>query len=102
MAEISARSGLITVSLGSGKGADVMYLFMEDICGEREGAPRHARAYGDLARLYQRIREERLAALKAFRDDAMNGGFPSDAETATIESHQLKKFRERLERDTPS
>lgn len=51
MAAISERSGLVTVSLGSGPGADVTYLFMEDICGESENPPRHARAFfGDLAR----------------------------------------------------
>ena len=39
MAAISERSGLITVSLGSGTGADVMYLFMEDICGDSDNPP---------------------------------------------------------------
>jgi len=97
MAEISARSGLITVSLGSGTGADVMYLFMEDICGEKEGAPRHARAFGNLARLYRQIREERIEALKAFREASMSGGFPADEETATIEPQELERFLTRLE-----
>lgn len=49
MAAISERSGLVTVSLGSGPGADVTYLFMKDICGESGNPPRHARAYGNLA-----------------------------------------------------
>ena len=40
MAKISARSGLIAVSLGSGTGGDVAYLFMEDIRGEKQTAPR--------------------------------------------------------------
>ena len=54
LAEISRRSGLITVSLGSGGGGDVMYLFMQDICGDGDTAPRHARAYADLAGLRRR------------------------------------------------
>ena len=42
MAEISRRTALITVSLGSGPGGDVDYLFMEDICGDSANPPRHA------------------------------------------------------------
>ncbi len=97
MAAISARSGLITVSLGSGTGADVMYLFMEDICGEKETAPRHARAFGNLGRLYAQIQEERIAALKDFRAASMEGTFPADSETAEIEPRELEGFLDRLE-----
>jgi 3-methyl-2-oxobutanoate hydroxymethyltransferase len=32
--EINERTGLATVSLGSGSHADVIFLFMSDICGE--------------------------------------------------------------------
>ena len=39
MAAISPRTGLITVSLGSGPGGDVMYLFQNDICGTRPRWP---------------------------------------------------------------
>ena len=97
MAAISERSGLVTVSLGSGPGADVMYLFMEDICGDNESPPRHARAYGDLAGLRRQFREARVAALKAFRADAMGGAFPADEETAGIEAAELERFVQRLD-----
>lgn len=99
MAEISRRSGLITVSLGSGRGADVMYLFMEDICGEKDTAPRHARAYGNLAALYRQIEQERIKALTAFREDSMAGAFPGDAETPKVDPAELEKFVGRLARD---
>ena len=52
MAEINLRTGLATISLGSGPGADVMFLFTSDICGESDRKPRHARAYADLASLH--------------------------------------------------
>ena len=96
MAEITANTGLITVSLGSGPGADVTYLFMEDICGDSERPPRHARAYANLRALRQQIRDERVAALKAFRDDAMAGAFPAAAETVDVNPGELEQFRERL------
>ncbi len=44
MAEISKKTTLITSSLGSGSGADIIYLFQNDICGEQPSRPRHARA----------------------------------------------------------
>lgn len=53
MAEINRRTGLVTVSLGSGPDADVIFLFTSDICGEATRLPRHARAWGDLASLHQ-------------------------------------------------
>ncbi len=97
MAEISARTGIITVSLGSGGGADVDYLFMEDICGDVEKPPRHARAFGNMRGLRQQLHAERIGALKAFRGAAENGEFPGDAETAGIPEDELDRFRERLE-----
>ncbi|WP_244730773.1 3-methyl-2-oxobutanoate hydroxymethyltransferase [Mesorhizobium sp. 113-3-3] len=39
MAEINCRSGLVTVSLGSGPAADVMFLATSDICGESARLP---------------------------------------------------------------
>lgn len=99
LAEISRRSGLITVSLGSGDGGDVNYLFMEDICGDGDNPPRHARAYADLAGLRRRIREERVQALRAFREDALGGGFPGDAETVDIDPREMEGFLNRLERE---
>ena len=99
LAEISRRSGLITVSLGSGDGGDVNYLFMEDICGDGDNPPRHARAYADLAGLRRRVREERVRALRAFREDALGGGFPGDAETVDIDPREMEGFLDRLERE---
>ena len=68
MTAISDRSGLVTVSLGSGPGADVTYLFMEDILGESENPPRHARAAFGV----HRILKPWLAALSAWEEDFGN------------------------------
>jgi 3-methyl-2-oxobutanoate hydroxymethyltransferase len=96
MAEISKRTGLVTVSLGSGPGAEVMFLFTSDICGETDRVPRHARRYGDLVRLHRQIDEERRAALTAFRDDVRNDGFPAAAETADMAETALEEFVSRI------
>ena len=97
MEEISKRSGLITVSLGSGRGGDVIYLFMQDICGEQKEAPRHARAFGNLWKLYQMIENERIKALKEFRKASAEGNYPSENETADISNEELNAFMDKLD-----
>lgn len=68
---ITARTTLSTVSIGSGPGADVQYLFGNDILGEPGRKPRHARAFDDFAGLYARLQERRVLAFAAFRDAAL-------------------------------
>ena len=97
MAEISARTGLVTVSLGSGPAADVMFLFTSDICGESDRLPRHARRYADIASLQKRIEDERIAGLSAFRRDIRERSFPSNDETARIDDAVLDEFRARID-----
>ena len=97
MAEINRRTGLVTVSLGSGPDADVIFLFTADICGEASRLPRHARAWGDLATLHGQVRDERVKALSGFRADVASGGYPGKAETARIVEDELAKFRAALD-----
>lgn len=97
MAEINRRTGLVTVSLGSGPDADVIFLFTSDICGEAARLPRHARAWGDLASLNRQVREERVRALSGFRADVASGGFPASSETASISPDELDKLRRSLD-----
>ena len=97
MGEISKRTNIVTVSLGSGKNADVMYLFMEDICGDTENPPRHSKAYGNLLRLRDEIKIERVKALKAFKKDTMTGKFPGKKQSSNLEKKQFEKFLDQLD-----
>ncbi len=97
---ISRRTSLITVSLGSGAGVDVDYLFMEDICGDSENPPRHARAFGNMRLIREQLRQERVSALTAFRKAAESGEFPGKAESVAIKDTELTAFRRRLERES--
>ena len=94
LAQITPRTGMATNSLGSGRDADVMFLFQNDIVGESPRVPRHARAYGDVASLQQRIRDERVRALQAFKADVLGGGFPAEGEVGRIEAAELAAFVE--------
>ena len=97
MAEINKRTGLVTVSLGSGPSADVQFLFTEDICGDVSRLPRHARSYGNLSALRSSIVAERVSALSAFRNDISSGAFPARSECARISEAELAKFVEQLQ-----
>ncbi len=96
MQEIHKRTGLATISLGSGRYADVMFLFMSDICGESARTPRHARAYGDLASLHAQVADARVEALTAYRADVIAGRYPGEAETAQIDDAEFEDFVSRL------
>lgn len=97
MRQINERTGLATVSLGSGRYADVIFLFMSDICGESPRQPRHARAYGDLAALHAKVQASRIDALSAYRADVLAGQYPADAETAAIDDSEFTEFIDRLQ-----
>ena len=97
MAEINRRTSLVTVSLGSGADADVIFLFTSDICGEAARQPRHARSWGNLAALHKAVRDERVKALSGFRSDVASGAFPSASEIAGMPDDELAEFRSKLE-----
>ncbi|MEM9652687.1 MAG: 3-methyl-2-oxobutanoate hydroxymethyltransferase [Actinomycetota bacterium] len=97
MSEIQKRTGMATISLGSGPDADVLFLFTNDICGEGPRKPRHARAYADLAAMQARIDQARVDALTAFRADVAAGSFPDASEVVDIEARELAGFIDLLD-----
>lgn len=98
LAQINPLTDIITMSLGSGGAGDIISLFMSDICGESDNPPRHARAFGDVGRLHRQIREEREAALRAFREAVASGDYPGPAESIAMSSEECDKLKEELAR----
>jgi 3-methyl-2-oxobutanoate hydroxymethyltransferase len=96
MGEISKRTKIVTVSLGSGRKADVMYLFMNDICGEDDKAPRHAKAYANLKKMKDNIEVERVKALKAFVKESLEGKFPAAENSVNVDEKSLQEFLKRI------
>lgn len=96
MAEITRRTSMATISLGSGPDADVVFLFMSDICGESERTPRHARQYADIATLQRQIHHTRVDALQQFRADVESCSFPSSSEMTLADDVELDVFRASL------
>ena len=96
MGVINERTGMATISLGSGPHADVVFLFQSDICGEGR-VPRHARRYADLEAMYAQIDAERRRALSEFRADVASGGFPGEAEVVTTADDEMAGFLEAID-----
>ncbi len=92
MAEINQRTGMATISLGSGPHADVLFLFTSDICGDGKHIPRHARVYADFNGLRAQLDAERVRALSSFRSDVKNGSFPNDDEVVLADGEELARF----------
>ena len=101
MAEINRRTGLVTVSLGSGAGRRRRSSCSpSDICGEAARLPRHARAWGDLVPVKQAVRDARVAALRGFRQDVSSGAFPAADEIVDLAPAELAALRSALDAST--
>ena len=100
MRELSARTTLVTASIGSGAGGDIQFLFAQDVLGDGEPPfPRHAKQYCNLHEKRREMQEEihnsfrstdevlrgiwdremqeaRIAAFREFVADVRSGAFP--------------------------
>ena len=96
--KISGRVDILVISMGSGQGGDVQYLFACDILGTQRGhIPRHAKVYRNLAAEYDRLKQETIEAFKEFRSDVTKGIFPESGHCLEIDNEQFKAFMSRIE-----
>ena len=94
---ISRRTTMSVISMGSGAGCDVQYLFAVDLLGETVGRmPRHARRYADLATENTRLQDRRIAAFAAYRSAALDGSYPAAAENVAGNEAETEAFRDWL------
>ena len=94
MKEIDANTSLITISIGSGKDADVQFLFAEDILGNSAWRnPRHAKVYRNFNKIFSNIQKERVKAFKEYKFDVTKKNFPTKKYTIDINKEEVIKFR---------
>ncbi len=99
-AEITKRTSMLTISLGSGAKCDAQYLFSADLLGENRGhVPRHAKVYRNFAAERDRLQEERVAAYREYIADVGAGAFPEASHTVDIDDQVLEAWLDRLEQD---
>ena len=93
MREFSSITSLVTISIGSGNGCDVQFLFSEDILGASEGPfPRHSKQYCNLFKEAQRIQKIRVNAFKDFIDDVNSDIFPSNNFEVEVTEEFVERF----------
>ncbi|MDE1131782.1 MAG: 3-methyl-2-oxobutanoate hydroxymethyltransferase [Ascidiaceihabitans sp.] len=90
--EITGRTSMLTISLGSGGGCDAQYLFSADLLGENRGhIPRHAKTYRNFAAERDKLQAERVAAYKEYIADVTSGAFPEAGHVVNIDDETLQK-----------
>jgi 3-methyl-2-oxobutanoate hydroxymethyltransferase len=95
---ISPRTRLVTHSIGSGSGGDIIFSFMEDICGDVLHPPRHAKAYGDMLSIRKLLSKERETSLRQFSSDVRSGAFPDMEHSIKMPADELEALQEALEK----
>ena len=96
---ISKKINTTVLSLGSGSGCDVQYLFACDILGTTHGKiPRHAKKYRDFQKEFDRLQRERENAFQEFYDDVQTGAFPEKKNIVEINEKELDIFLNDLEK----
>ncbi|MEM7563723.1 MAG: 3-methyl-2-oxobutanoate hydroxymethyltransferase [Pseudomonadota bacterium] len=99
---VNEKTSIVTFSLGSGMAGDVIMSFVADICGEdseEENPPKHAHAFGNLARLHKQMYEERVNALKEFHSEVAAKHFPYAQTNIKMHPNEKEKFLEALDKN---
>jgi 3-methyl-2-oxobutanoate hydroxymethyltransferase len=98
-AEISKHTSLFLVSMGGGKGGDCQYLFGCDVLGTNTGkVPRHAKAYANLAKEFERIQQIRIDAFRTFVEEVQKGAYPEPQHIVGIAPTELEAFKRLIAR----
>lgn len=97
--EISKRVDIVIISLGSGAGCDVQYLFACDIQTITQGhIPRHAKSYVDLRPELERIHTMRVQAFQAFHKDVTASEFPAAEHNVKIPDQEFDAFMTQVDK----
>ncbi|KAG7344301.1 ketopantoate hydroxymethyltransferase-domain containing protein [Nitzschia inconspicua] len=85
-AEISKRTKLLVISMGSGPDCDGQFVFSEDILGTHDGHyPRHAYRKLD-------IMSKSIEALCQYTNDVLKGAYPTPKHSIQIQDDEFEKF----------
>jgi 3-methyl-2-oxobutanoate hydroxymethyltransferase len=92
-AEISKRTSLCVISMGSGAGCDAQYLFACDMLGTNRGhVPRHAKQYVNLQPEYDRLRGLMKDAFTQYAAEVGAGTFPDARRVVEVKETEFAKF----------
>jgi len=85
-AEITSRTKMLVFSMGSGPHCDGQFIFDCDILGTNSGhVPRHAPVYANLM-------DEAVTAFSRYREDILNGDYPTPAHSVRMKPDERERF----------
>ena len=96
LGEITKKTDILTISIGSGKHGDIQFLFGEDILGYNLSSiktPRHAKSYKNFNKIHNDIQKERVNAFKKFQLEVTERKFPLKKHSIMAEKKELEKFK---------
>jgi 3-methyl-2-oxobutanoate hydroxymethyltransferase len=94
--EITARAGILTIGIGAGPHCDGQVLVLHDLLGLYDGPkPHHVRVYGEFGKMMR-------DALARFRDDVVNGRFPTEEEAFHLSPELADAFGAREKNAGPA
>jgi 3-methyl-2-oxobutanoate hydroxymethyltransferase len=98
-AEINRRlDKLILMSMGSGSGATIQYLFATDVLGTNTGhIPRHAKVYAKIGEEEARVQRLRIEAFKALSADVHSRAYPEEKHIVKMKDEEFEAFVKGLE-----
>ena len=99
--EITKDTKALTISIGSGRYADIQFLFGEDILGYHFNStktPRHAKKYKDFNKTYEKLQKDRIDAFKEYQKDVVSKKFPSKNNVVFAEKKELEKFKKLIKK----
>ena len=92
-AEIAKRLDILIISMGSGVGGDIQYLFATDVLGTNTGhVPRHAKVYADLNSELKRLQQLRIDAFTALQKDVSSGAYPESKHLIEVDNKEFEIF----------
>ena len=100
--EITKRTEILTISIGSGKYGDIQFLFGEDILGynlSSKKTPRHAKSYKNFNKIHNDIQIERINAFKKFQLEVTERKFPLKKHSIMAEKKELEKFKKLIKKN---
>ncbi|HSV14720.1 MAG TPA: 3-methyl-2-oxobutanoate hydroxymethyltransferase [Tepidisphaeraceae bacterium] len=97
--EINRRlDKLILMSMGSGSGATIQYLFATDVLGTNPGhVPRHAKVYANIGEEEARVQRLRVEAFKALSADVHSGTYPEEKHLVKMRDEEFDAFLKGLD-----
>jgi len=97
--EISKRVDILIISLGSGAGCDIQYLFACDILNITEGhIPQHAKTYVDLVPGLEKVQKMRTDGFRAFHNEVTEINFPQAENNVKIADEEFDRFMTEIDK----